>query len=78
MFERTAQPIQAPDDQCVSFPNIIERVLQAWACGRGAAHPVAKDALAADLLESVFLEVKVLLVSRDACVADFHLQILSC
>ena len=45
---------------------------KAWPIGFRAGHRVGEYALATDLLQGVLLQVEVLILGRNPCVADVH------
>ena len=72
MGEGTAQPIQAPDDEHVTGPELLQGLVQTGSLGLGAADGIGERAFTPCLLESVTLEIEGLLLGGDAGVADQH------
>ena len=70
--EGASQPIQAPHDEHVTWPELLQGLVQTRSLGFGAADRVGKEALTPGLLQGVALQVKRLLLGGDAGIADQH------
>ena len=71
VLERTAEAVEAPDDQGVSGPKVGERLRKVRSLG-GAARGVFEDPVATGFGERIAFEVEGLVVGGDAGVADQH------
>ena len=58
MFEGAAQPIQPPDNEGIPFPDILQRLLEAFALRFCPADDIGVDFGAPDLLQGIFLQIK--------------------
>lgn len=74
MLQGTAEPVQLPHDQRVSVAGVIYGFSQASARIDSAAGDIAEDLFAPGLLESVLLQVRVLVGGGNPCIADPHAQ----
>jgi hypothetical protein len=72
VLERASQAIELPDDQGIARAEEGEGLRQAGAIILGPAGHVGEGPLAAGLGEGVALQVEVLILGRDAGVADEH------
>jgi hypothetical protein len=63
MPQRASQPIQFPDHECVTWPQLVENVRQRWALIERTTSGIGEDAKAAGSLEGVMLQVRVLVGS---------------
>ena len=76
--EGAAQPIQAPDDEDIPFPEEIQRILQAFALVFCPADRIGEDFDAAGSFERVLLKVEVLILGRNTGIPDeWHSPIVS-
>lgn len=75
--QRTAQPVELPDDKRITFREHLETLRQFRALDMRPRGLVGKDALAPRLLEGGKLQVGILVISRDPRVADVHEPTLS-
>jgi hypothetical protein len=57
-----AQPIQPPDDQSVTGPQLVEELVEDWAVGAGAAGGLGEHPIATGSGEGVDLELGLLVV----------------
>lgn len=74
MLQGTAEPVQLPHDQRVSVAGVINGFSQAPARIDSAAGDIAEDLFAPSLLESVLLQVRILVGRGNPCIADPHAQ----
>src|SRR5262249_43766326 len=70
--QRPPEAIELPDHEPVAGPQIGQCPLQAGPFGLGPAGLIGVDLLAPGGLQSIFLEVEVLIEGRDPGVADPH------
>jgi hypothetical protein len=74
MLQGTTEPIQLPHDQRVSVARILDGFGETSATIDSAAGDIAEDPFASGLLESVFLQVRILVGGGNPCIADPHAQ----
>jgi hypothetical protein len=74
MLQGTAEPVQLPNDQRVPVAGVINGFSQASARIDGAAGNITEDLFAPGLLESVLLQVRILIGGGNPCIADPHAQ----
>ena len=74
MLQGTAEPVQLPHDQRVSVAGVINGFGQTFAGINGAAGNVAEDFFAPGLLESILLQIRILVGGGNPCIADAHAQ----
>src|SRR5215469_10269047 len=74
MLQGTAKPVQLPHDQRVSFAGVINGFGQTSARIDSAAGNIAEDLFAPGFMESVLLQVRILVSGRDSCIADPHAE----
>lgn len=67
-----SQPIQAPDDQGIACPDVVESFIQSLALRLRAARGVSEDPGAACLLKSILLQIEGLVGGRNASIAYEH------
>jgi hypothetical protein len=72
VLERAPQPVELPDGEGVARPKEGDRFGQTGAFVFGTAGDVGEELLTAGFLERVLLEIEVLILGGDACVADEH------
>src|SRR6266446_685231 len=72
VLERTAEPIQPPDHECITRPYILERLLQLRALVFHTLDLFGKDLLISGCFQGVQLQLKMLLLTGDTCRANFH------
>src|SRR3954467_14646180 len=72
VLERPAQPVETPDHQHIALPQQLRGPLQPVTLHLAAAGRVLDDLAAPCHLESVALQVGILLAGRYPCIADFH------
>ena len=72
MFERSAEPVQFPNDQGIPLACIFQSLGQAFARIDGTAGDIAENLFAAVLLESVFLQVRILVGGGNPSIANPH------
>ena len=70
--QRPGQPIELPDHHHVSLTQVAQEILQFWPVPASAGGLLAVDFLAASGLERRDLRGGILILGRDACVADEH------
>ena len=70
VFHAPAQAVQLPHHQGVALAQVIQRLVESGALGRGAADCVFVDFVASGLLQGVQLQVQVLVPGGDPGVAD--------
>ena len=71
IFERSAQPVEAPHYQRITGAQVRKRLLQIRPLGH-AAGGVFEDPFAPGLCQRIALQVECLVVGGDPCVADQH------
>jgi hypothetical protein len=76
MLQGTAQPVEFPHDQSVSIAGVINGFSQASSRIDSAAGDIAEDLFAPGLLESVLLQVRILVGGGNPCIADPHAYLL--
>jgi len=69
-FDAATKAIELPHNERVTGPEVGERVVEAWPSQSYAAGPVRKDAIAVHFLQSVHLQRQLLVIRRDAGIAD--------
>jgi hypothetical protein len=74
MLQGTAEPIEFPHYQRVSVAAVIDGFSQAFSRIDSAAGDIAEDLFAPSLLESVLLQVRILVGGGNPCIADPHAQ----
>jgi hypothetical protein len=74
ILQGTAKPVQFPNDQCVSFASVVNGFSQTSSRIDSAAGDIAEDLFAPGLLESVLLQVRILVGGGNPCIADPHAQ----
>ena len=72
VLERPAQAVESPDDKGVIASGDVERPQQTWPLRPSSAHPVLENPFASGFGQRIELQVEVLIVGRDAGVADEH------
>src|SRR5574337_1663656 len=72
LLDAAAQAIQLPDHERVTLAQHFESLGQTWTVGARAAHLVLEDLLAPSLSQGFALQLKVLILRRDARIADQH------
>lgn len=70
MLNTTAKPIQFADHEGVSVTQAVTSLRETGTFRSAPTHPVFEDLLAACVLESFGLELQVLVLRRDASIAD--------
>ncbi len=72
VLDASPKPVQLPDHERVSFAKTFLRLRKARAFCSAAAYLVFKDLLTAGLLKRPNLELKILILCGNPCVADQH------
>jgi hypothetical protein len=72
MLQGTAEPVQLPHDQGVSFSRVLDGFGQTSAGIDGTAGDIAEDLFASGLLESVLLQIRILVGGGNPGVANPH------
>lgn len=70
MAKRTPEAIKAPNDEGVSFPQVVEDVPKLRSLNQGAAAGIGEDPIATCRIQCVELEGGILLFRRDPCVSE--------
>jgi hypothetical protein len=70
MAQGAAEPVEFPDDQGVAGPQLVEELFEGGAVGAGAAGRLDKHPVAAGGLQSVDLQLGVLVGGGDAGIAE--------
>jgi hypothetical protein len=78
MFERPSESIESPNDERVTRPKMSQCLVQSVSVCGSAARDVREYFLTACCRERVLLEFEILVMSRDAGVADQHGRELPC
>ncbi len=72
VLERAAQTVQPPNDDGITGTQYVHERGQTDAIRLGAAHRILENALASCSLQSIPLQVEVLVISRYPSVANQH------
>jgi hypothetical protein len=72
LHESAAEPVESPDDQGISCPNIVYGFLQARPFSFYPAHRIGENFLTPCLPECIGLETERLILSRDTGIAYEH------
>ena len=75
LLQRAAQAIEVPDHEDVALAEQGAYLFQPCSSGVVAAGDIDEELLTARLSQSVLLQIEVLLVGRDARVANQHMEI---
>jgi hypothetical protein len=73
VIERAAEPIQPPDYECIAWPEVVAHgLLKAWPFSFSAAGGICENGFAASPFEGISLEVKGLILRRNAGITYTH------
>ena len=75
ILEGPAQPVKPPDHKRVAFPKLLQDLPQSRSLGLGAGHDIFKQPFESTCFERITLQIKVLVVCWNACVADIHSRV---
>jgi hypothetical protein len=71
-MQRPAEPVEPPDRQYVAGAGHLHRQGETKPCRRRATDPILVNLLAARRPQRVSPQVEILIIGRDACIADQH------